>query len=107
MLDPASAPLLRRARAKAGLSQRALATRAHTAQSVVARIELGITIPSLDTLRRLVGAAGFDLDVRLEHRVVFDPAMLDDVPRILALSPEDRLREVGTVNRFVGAARRV
>jgi hypothetical protein len=33
--------------------------------------------------------------------------MLADVPRILRLSPEDRLREVGNVARFTAAARRV
>lgn len=101
-----SVPLLRSVRARAGLSQRALAARAGTAQSVVARIELGVTSPSVETLARLVRAAGFDLDLRYRPRAVFDPSMLDDVPRILALSPEDRLREVGNVNRFVAAARR-
>jgi hypothetical protein len=33
--------------------------------------------------------------------------MLDDVPRILALTPEQRLREVAEVSRFLSAARRV
>lgn len=33
--------------------------------------------------------------------------MLDDVHRIRSLSPEDRIREVAAVNRFVSAARRV
>ncbi|MGA0920392.1 MAG: hypothetical protein ACO32Z_06560 [Gemmatimonadaceae bacterium] len=37
----------------------------------------------------------------------FDSQLLDDVPRILALSPEDRLREVGAIARFVAEARRV
>ena len=33
--------------------------------------------------------------------------MLEDVARILALTPEQRLREVGNVSRFESAARRV
>jgi len=36
-----------------------MAERAGTAQSVVARVEAGITDPSSETLNRLVAAAGF------------------------------------------------
>ncbi|MGE0157971.1 MAG: multiprotein-bridging factor 1 family protein [Gemmatimonadales bacterium] len=99
--------LVRKAREAAGLSQRALAARAGTAQSVVARIELGRTAPTTDTLERLLHAAGSDLRIELVERPVLDPTALDDVPRILALTPEERLREVGNVSRFVSAARRV
>ena len=88
------------------MSQRALARRARTAQSVVARIELAETSPTWDTLERLLRAAGFGLATAL-RRVAVDRAMLDDVPRILALTPEERLREVGQVSRFISAARRV
>ncbi len=88
------------------MSQRELARRARTAQSVVARIELSETSPSWKTLARLLKAAGFELAATL-RRVRVDPAMLDDVPRILALSPEERLREVAHVSRFISAARRV
>lgn len=38
---------------------------------------------------------------------VLDRTMLADVPRILRLTPEERLREVGNVSRFVAMARRV
>lgn len=95
------------ARERSGLSQRALARRAGTAQSVVARIELGATSPTTDTLGRLVEAAGFELRMSLVPRLVLDPQALDDVPRILGLSPEQRLREVANLHRFLGAARRV
>ncbi|MDX1567599.1 MAG: helix-turn-helix domain-containing protein [Longimicrobiales bacterium] len=54
-----AADLLRSARARAGLSQRDLAHRAGTSQSVVARIELGQTSPTVSTLNRLLEAAGF------------------------------------------------
>jgi transcriptional regulator with XRE-family HTH domain len=94
------------ARARAGLSQRALARRAGTAQSVVARIELGATSPTTETLQRLVDAAGFELRVSLQPKLLLDPQELDDVPRILGLTPEQRLREVANIDRFLAAARR-
>jgi len=101
-----AAELLSTARIRAGMSQRYLARKARTAQSVVARIELSETSPSWVTLHRLLKAAGFGLSAVLKRTTV-DPAELDDVPRILRLTPEDRLREVAHVSRFVSAARRV
>lgn len=98
--------LLQAARDRAGLTQRQLARKARTAQSVVARIELGQTSPSWSTLARLLKAAGFTLSAAL-RRISVDPQLLDDVPRILALSPEQRLLEVARVSRFLSAARRV
>ena len=98
--------LLQAARERAQLSQRQLASKARTAQSVVARIELGETSPSWSTLVRLLRAAGFSLSADLQ-RIGIDLQLLDDVPRILALSPEERLREVAQVSRFISAARRV
>lgn len=94
------------ARERAGLSQRALAQRAGTAQSVVARIELGATSPTTVTLRRLLDAAGFELAMSLLPKLVLDPQELDDVPRILGLTPEQRLREVANIDRLVAAASR-
>lgn len=55
------ANLVRSARLEAGLSQHALAHRAHTSQSAVARYESGVSIPSLPTLQRLLAAAGQEL----------------------------------------------
>lgn len=98
--------LLREARARAGLTQRELARRARTAQSVVARIERGRTDPSAATLARLLAAAGFELRAELSPLPVADTHMLDDVARILAMTPEQRLLEVRNVSRFVAAARR-
>lgn len=98
--------LLRRARRAAGLSQRDLARRARTAQSVIARIERGRTSPSWGTLARLLAAAGFDLQPRLDPRPAAHSHMLDDVARILQLSPAQRLDEIKNVDRFVRAARR-
>jgi predicted transcriptional regulator len=101
-----AALLVREARSRAGLSQRDLALRADTSQSVVARIEAGQTQPGSDTLGRLLEAAGFELVTELAPLPVIDTHMLEDVARILALTPEQRLREVGNVSRFESAARR-
>ena len=99
--------LVNEARERADLTQRELARRAGTAQSVVARIELGITDPGFGTLSRLLAAAGFELIACLEPAVIVDTHMMDDVNRILGLTPEERLREVANMSRFQSAARRV
>jgi transcriptional regulator with XRE-family HTH domain len=99
--------LIRQARQRSGLSQRELARRAGTTQSVVARIELGQTSPTWATIERLLHAAGLELDTRLTLHPVAHSHMLGDVPRILALSPEERLRELGQLSRFLTLARRV
>lgn len=97
--------ILRKIRERAGLSQRDLAERAGTTQSVIARIESGDTRPRTDTLARLVAAAGFDLRAEVSPRPVPGSHELDDVERILALTPEQRLEEVRNVSRFVADAR--
>lgn len=57
--------LVKEARARAGLTQRQLAAQAGVRQPVVAAYESGRRQPSLPTLRKLVGAAGFELDTSL------------------------------------------
>lgn len=101
------ARLLKTARLQAGMSQRDLARKAHTAQSVVARIELGETSPTWHTLARLLGAAGFNLLPELKRIRKLDRSELDDVPRILRLTPEERLLEAARMSRFIAVARRV
>jgi predicted transcriptional regulator len=102
-----AAGLLKRAREFAGLSQRAMAMRAGTAQSVIARIESGQTDPGMRTLQRILHTAGYDLMIGLTPSVVVDSHMLGDVARILSLSPEERLTELRNIDRFVTSARRV
>ena len=99
--------LVKTARAQARMSQRELARKARTAQSVIARIELGETSPSWATLTRILGAAGFTLSPQLKRIPKLDRTELDDIPRILRLTPEERLLEVASVSRFMAAARRV
>jgi transcriptional regulator with XRE-family HTH domain len=104
---PTAAALLREARTRAGLSQRALARRAGTAQSVVARIEAGQTSPTWETLERLLAAANVAIHPHLEPQVVVGSHMLEDVPRILRMTPEQRLEEVRNLTEFLHQARRV
>lgn len=56
---------MRAARSRAGLSQANLGKRAGVPQSVVSAYERGKREPSLATLRHLVQAAGFGLDLTL------------------------------------------
>jgi transcriptional regulator with XRE-family HTH domain len=108
------ASLMREARARAALSQRQLAQRAGTAPSVVARIELGDTSPTFQTLERLVGAAGFDLAVELVPRTRADPvidAYKHDIDRSLLRenlrrSPDERLKSLAALARLAQEARR-
>src|ERR671915_2271991 len=58
------AAVIRRARARAGLSQTQLAARAGTSQPALARYESGATLPTLPTLERLLSACGRRLQVR-------------------------------------------
>lgn len=80
--------VLREARARAGISQRALASRSGVAQSEIARIEGGKQEPSFQRLTQLVGSAGFELRVELAPRNDHDAQLIKDV---LLLSPEERL----------------
>lgn len=103
---PSAAELLRSARTRAGLSQRALAKRAGTAQSVVARIERGQTSPTWETLQRLLAAAGSGIGAQTEPAI--EPgSMLYELPGMLRLTPEQRLRGAENLSDFLYRARRV
>lgn len=102
-MSPAWA-ILRDARRRAGLSQRQLAERAHTSQSVVARIEKGRVEPSLDLLLRLVRACGLDLRMHVEPHDFHDERLIEAA---LARPPEERLQAVANISAFAAAARRV
>lgn len=56
--------LLKDARVRAGLSQTELARRSRTSRTAVSAYEHGHKSPSVETLERLLGAAGFQLDVQ-------------------------------------------
>jgi transcriptional regulator with XRE-family HTH domain len=61
-----AAALLQLARLKAGLTQRELAERAGVPSTMISAYERGKRQPTLDTLLRLLRAAGFDLRMHLE-----------------------------------------
>jgi transcriptional regulator with XRE-family HTH domain len=65
-----SAALVKLARLKAGLSQRELAERASVPTTMVSAYERDRRQPTLETLRKLLRAAGFDLKLQLEP---YDP----------------------------------
>ncbi len=56
------------ARMKAGLTQDELASRMHTTQSAIARLESGRALPSARTLQRLAEATGSRLRISFEQR---------------------------------------
>jgi predicted transcriptional regulator len=99
--------LLIDARNRSGLTQRALARRSHTSQSVVARIESGAVSPTWKTLELLLRCAGFDLQATLNPRIRGRTHMLQEVQRILSLTPEQRLTELRNADRLFKTAVRV
>jgi transcriptional regulator with XRE-family HTH domain len=105
MTEPAA--LLLSARQAAGLTQRDLARRARTSQSVIARIESGATSPSWKTLVHLLNRAGFELQANLTLSPRGRSHMLSDVTRILKLTPEQRLLELRNAARLFASARRL
>ena len=60
--------LILKARAAAGLTQAQLAKKIGTSQSMVARWESGAHVPSMRTLMKIAGAAGYELAVGLRER---------------------------------------
>jgi transcriptional regulator with XRE-family HTH domain len=63
-----AAASLRRARLRAGLTLRSLADRAGTSHATLAAYERGAKVPRVDTLDRVLRAAGFAADLELAAR---------------------------------------
>ena len=83
--------MLRWARRRAGLTQRQLAEKTGVPQSTIGRIEAGATDPRLSTLRRLLRACGFDLEVEPLLGVGVDRTQF---PALLAMTPDRRIAAV-------------
>jgi transcriptional regulator with XRE-family HTH domain len=106
--------LVREARLRAGYSQRELAVRAGTTQSVVGRLEAGTGSPRVDTVERLLEAAGFRVRAELEALVPDDPvvaAYKADIDRTLlrenlGRTPEERVRALEALQDLAAEARR-
>jgi transcriptional regulator with XRE-family HTH domain len=60
-----AAAMLRRVRERSGLTLRALAQRAETSHSTLSAYESGRKVPTVETLDRIVRAAGYELGVEL------------------------------------------
>lgn len=84
-----AARLIRTARRSAGLSQRALAVRAGVPQSTIGRIETRRLIPRIDTVERLLRAAGQTLATEPQIGIGIDRTLIQDLRR---LTPDQRLR---------------
>src|SRR5690242_13703680 len=98
--DPSpAAALVQLARLRAGLSQRELAERASVPTTMVSAYERDRRQPTLETLRKLVRAVGFELRMHLEP---YDPH--DDV--LEGLERNRRAEERAARDRQVEAWRR-
>lgn len=98
-----SCHLLREARLRAGLTQAELSERSGTARSQISRYERGDVLPSLETLRGLIGSCGLELSFRIfnadleEH----DAAL---IAQALLLTPEQRVDRAVRAVRHIYAA---
>lgn len=91
--------LLRDARRRHGLGQRALARRAGTSQRHVSRIERGEVSPSVDTLARLLEVMGERLDLRVAPGPVGNQSLEDLRAAYEELSPGERIAEAAELSR--------
>lgn len=83
-----SAEAVREARRAARMSQRDLAAASGIQQPAIARIERGFVTPRVDTLARLLGACGHDLEVVRRPGLGVDHTVIRE---LLDLSPRERL----------------
>lgn len=91
-----SADLLKEARLRAGITQAELGRRVQRSQSQIARWERGDVKPSLETLRELIRACGFELWWRMAN---YDDSYVPDIVDNLRVSPAERIdRAVAWVN---------
>ena len=87
-----SGTLIRQARMRAGLSQGELSERSGKDRAQIARWERDVVTPSLETLRQVLQACGFDLEMQL---VLYQPPDARHDARLgkaLERSPQERLQ---------------
>lgn len=82
-----AAGLIRLARLKGDLTQSELATEAGLSQQVISAYETGRRDPTLESLRRLLEAAGFEIRIHLEK---VDPNDQSLEALLQELSPESQ-----------------
>jgi len=81
--------MVRQARRRAGLTQRALAVAADVPQSTIGRVETGRLTPRVDTLERLLRAAGCTLEAVPTLGRGIDRTQIRE---LLRLTPAERIR---------------
>ena len=86
-----SGTLIRQARTRAGLSQVELSRRSGKDRAQIARWERDVVQPSLETLRELLHACGYDVELTL---VPYEPDNRRDarLRTRLARTPQERLQ---------------
>src|SRR5438309_8986028 len=83
--------LVREGRKRAGITQAALAARAETTQSAIARLESGRTSPSLEQVERLLRLCGFQLVVELAP---YDDSDIVQAEAALRRTPTERIERM-------------
>jgi transcriptional regulator with XRE-family HTH domain len=94
--------VVREARLRTGLTQRRLAALVGVSQPTVARIESGVTEPTVEMLDRLIRACGLELRFALTEP---DDADWSVASANLRLDPNARVRQHQAALRFVRAGR--
>lgn len=95
--------LIRRARTEAGLTQAALAARLGTTQSAIAKLERPGSNPTVETLDRVLRAAG----ARLRISSSPFPEGVDDtlIAAALRRTPAERVAQVRQLHEFARTVR--
>ena len=86
-----SGSIIREARLRAGLTQGDLQARTGKDRAQIARWERDAVAPSFDTLRDVVRACGFDIDVTLKP---YEPETTDHVAETHPLTPKERVERL-------------
>ena len=86
-----SGDLIKEARLRAGLTQTELGERLGKAQSVIARWERDDVSPSLETVRDVVRACGFDLTFFMSK---FDESNVTIIDQHLRMTPAERFADL-------------
>jgi ribosome-binding protein aMBF1 (putative translation factor) len=91
---------MRQSRRRAGISQRELAHRLHTKQSVVGRWESLATSPTLESVTSVALACGFAIEWRLTP---VDPDLERVISEQLRRTPAERVSSAVNLARLRGA----
>jgi transcriptional regulator with XRE-family HTH domain len=86
-----SGTLIREARLRASLSQAELSERSGKDRAQIARWEADVVQPSFETLRELVRACGFDLELNFIPYAV-DEGETKELRKSLTRAPQERLQ---------------